>query len=190
MIWFTSDWHIGHSKDFCYGARGFNNTTDMDTAILYNCNKFVKQNDTLYILGDLAMSSVEEEWNRVYYNLICQDVHYLQGNHDTNKKMDIFDDEYRFTYEGLATIIRYGKYHFYLSHYPTLVGKYDDNDKPLKHRLINLCGHTHTKDKFSDMDKGLIYHVEVDAHDCCPISIEQIIADIKIYYEEQYIKYK
>ena len=34
------------------------------------------------------------------------------------------------------------------------------------------------------MDKGLIYHVELDAHNCYPVSIDQIIEDIKMYRQE------
>lgn len=48
--------------------------------------------------------------------------------------------------------------------------------------MINLCGHAHTTNPFADMDKGLIYHVELDAHGCYPISIDDIIEDIKEIY--------
>ena len=45
--------------------------------------------------------------------------------------------------------------------------------------MIDLCGHTHTDDRFADFDNGLIYHVELDAHDNRPVRIDQIIEDIK-----------
>ena len=35
-IYFTSDLHIGHDKDFLYKPRGFNNVWDMDNAIIEN----------------------------------------------------------------------------------------------------------------------------------------------------------
>ena len=66
-----------------------------------------------------------------------------------------------------------------MSHYPTITSNHDYN-KPLNKRLINLCGHTHTKDKFADWDKGIIYHVELDAHNNTPVNIEEIIKDIEI----------
>ena len=31
------------------------------------------------------------------------------------------------------------------------------------------------------MDKGLVYHVEVDAHNCYPISIDDIVTEIKTF---------
>jgi calcineurin-like phosphoesterase family protein len=45
--------------------------------------------------------------------------------------------------------------------------------------VINLCGHTHTTDRWSDFDKGLIYHVDVDAHDMKPTLLDDIIEEIK-----------
>ena len=77
-----------------------------------------------------------------------------------------------------ALRMKYGQNTFFLSHYPTLVGDNHEDDKPLKNCVINLCGHVHTKDKFYDWDKGLIYHVELDAHDNKPVSLDQILADI------------
>lgn len=58
------------------------------------------------------------------------------------------------------------------------------NDKGL-FGVINLCGHLHTTDRFWDMDEhGLIYHVELDAHNMRPVLIDNIIEDIKSFYEE------
>jgi calcineurin-like phosphoesterase family protein len=79
---------------------------------------------------------------------------------------------------GYADILKYNGYRFYLSHYPTIVSNYDD-DKPLKKRTINLCGHTHTNNKFADINKGLIYHCELDAHNCTPVSLDQVILDME-----------
>jgi calcineurin-like phosphoesterase family protein len=73
---------------------------------------------------------------------------------------------------------KYGKYHFYLSHYPTLTSNHDI-DKPLKSKVINLCGHTHTQDPFLDWDKGLIFHVDADGHNCTPWLLDDIIEKIK-----------
>lgn len=175
MIYFTSDWHIGHNKEFIYAERGFSSIEEHNTAILLRCNEIVGPDDELWILGDLAMGGDEKEWNRVYNQLICQNIHYIQGNHDTNKKMDIYDG-YGFEYHGYADVIKFGKkMTFYLSHYPTMVGNYGDK-KP----LWNLSGHTHSKDKFEYGQYG-IYNVALDAHNCYPVSVEEILKDIYQY---------
>ena len=38
-IWFTSDLHFCHDKEFLYKPRGFNSIEEHDTAIIQNWNK-------------------------------------------------------------------------------------------------------------------------------------------------------
>ena len=84
---------------------------------------------------------------------------------------------------ALAIRFRYKKFHCYLSHYPTLTSNYDD-EEPLYVRVINFCGHTHTKDPFHDWDKGTIYHVELDAHDNEPVLLDDAIEQMKLKIRE------
>ena len=184
MIWFTSDWHIGHNKDFLYVPRGCSNIYEHDTLVIKNCNQLVKPDDELWILGDLALGIDEQEWNRVFYSINCQNIHFVIGNHDTDRRVDKYIDEYRMELHGYADVIKYSKRkRFYVSHYPTLCSNYDDNKN---NYTISICGHSHYKNRFQDMDKGLIYHVELDAHNMCPVSIEQIIQDIEKKVREKY----
>ena len=174
MIYFTSDWHIGHNKPFLYEPRGFSSIEEHDTAILKNCNEIVNYDDELWILGDLAMGIDEHEWNRVYENLACQNIHYIQGNHETDRKMDIYDYQYFFDCHGFADIFKYSKRRiFYLSHYPTIVGNFEDG----RPAMWNLSGHTHMKNIFYDHYPN-VYNVSLDAHNNYPVSIEQIYKDI------------
>ena len=175
MYYFTSDLHIGHDKEFIWGSRGFSSLEEHDTEILKRWNSIVTYNDTVYILGDLCMGGNEKEWNRIYENLNGEK-NFIIGNHDTSNKIDKYIFDYDMTCEGFASIYKYSKkYHFYLSHYPTYTANYDDNKK---HPLINLHGHTHQKTKFFN-NNPYMYNVALDAHNCTPISIEQIIEDIK-----------
>jgi calcineurin-like phosphoesterase family protein len=80
--------------------------------------------------------------------------------------------------EGYAMPLRYKHYEFFLSHYPTVTDHYKEGES-LHNHVIDLCGHTHTDDRFADFDNGLIYHVELYAHDNRPVRIDQIIEDIK-----------
>lgn len=174
MDYFTSDLHIGHDKDFIWKARGFNSIEEHDTQILKNWNNTVTYEDTVYILGDLCMSGNEKEWNRIYYNL-NGNIIFIVGNHDTSNKIDKYIFDYEMECWGLAAIYKYSKkYRFYLSHYPTYTVNYEDK----KHPLINLHGHTHQKDKFFN-NNPYMYNVALDAHDCTPVTITQIIEDIK-----------
>ena len=55
MIYFTSDLHLDHNKDFIYKERGFDNIGSHDIAILKNWNSVVTPDDIVYVLGDLML---------------------------------------------------------------------------------------------------------------------------------------
>ena len=182
MIWFTSDLHFCHDKPFIYKPRGFDNIHDMNEAIVKNFNEVISRTDDLYILGDCMLNNNAEGMNLI--RRLPGKIHIIRGNHDTEARVMMYFFEARTSNHGYADIIKENGYYFYLSHYPTITSNFDD-DKPLKAKIINLCGHTHTKDKFADMDKGICYHVELDAHNNYPVDIETIINDIKGYKNEK-----
>ena len=162
-IWITSDWHFNHSKPFLYKTRGFDSVEEMNETIITKYNSLVKPKDEVYILGDLCLGGANKlEENRELLSRLNGYFHIIRGNHDTDN-------------------LKYNKQHFYLSHYPSLTGTYD-KEKPLKQKLLNICGHSHTNNKWIDDDKGLIYHAEIDAHNYYPINIETILADFKEHY--------
>lgn len=107
--------------------------------------------------------------------------YFVIGNHDTNPRVELYIDEQgaNIALCGYATYLKYNGYHFYLSHYPTLTSNFNDG-KSLKQRTINLCGHSHVKNSFMDWDtyNNPIYHCELDAHNCFPISIDTIIEEM------------
>ena len=174
-IYLTSDLHFCHQKEFLYEPRGLSSVHEMNEQIIKNFNEIVDWNDDLYILGDCFLNNNEEGMS--YMRRLPGKKHIIWGNHDTVTRQELMELE-GFDCLGYANILKYGGYHFYLSHYPTLTSNYDI-DKPLKRRMINLCGHSHTKDKFQDMDKGLIFHVELDTNNCYPWLIDDIITNIK-----------
>lgn len=175
MDWFTSDLHIGHDKDFIWGSRGFSSIEEHDKEILKRWNEVVWPEDTVYILGDLCMGGYEKEWNNIYYKLNGH-IKFIQGNHDTLNKIEKYINEYQMENLGLASIYRYSKRkNFYLSHYPTLVCNHEEEKF-----FWCLSGHTHSSDPFQN-GFGCVYNVALDAHNCTPISIEQIIKDIDKY---------
>lgn len=179
MDYFTSDLHIGHDKDFIWGARGFSSMEEHDTEILKRWNSVVWPEDTVYILGDLCMGGNEPEWNRIYKVLNGHKI-FVHGNHDTIAKIDRYINEYNMQDLGLSAFYRVSKKrNFYLSHYPTLVGNHEEEKF-----FWNLSGHTHSTDPFQ-YGWGCVYNVAVDAHNCTPVSIEQIIKDIEKYCQKE-----
>ncbi len=175
MIWITSDLHFCHDKDFIYGARGFSSVNQMNETIINNWNELICPEDDIYVLGDIMLDdNVKgiECWNQLIGNK-----HIILGNHDSTTRVKLYKQCPRTRVEGYGLLKRYKEHSFFLSHYPTLTWNNDDNNL-LKNRVINLCGHVHTADRYYDSDKGLIYHVELDAHNNRPITMDSVLNDI------------
>ena len=178
-IWLCSDLHFGHDKDFIYGPRGFDSIEEHDKTIIKNWNELVSWDDEVWLLGDCMLNDNEGGCRKL--NQLAGNIRIIYGNHCTATRIQMYANiRPTILGMGLAYILKYQGYHFYLSHYPTLCSNNDSN-KPLKRQVLNICGHSHTQDKFQDMDKGIIYHVELDAHNNKPVLLDDIIEDIKKY---------
>ena len=55
MIYFTSDLHFGHNREFIWGPRGFKSSWEHDETIVKNWNSLITEEDDVYILGDLML---------------------------------------------------------------------------------------------------------------------------------------
>lgn len=176
MIYVTSDLHFCHDKDFLFNPRGFSNQYEMNDAIVKNWNAVVQPEDDVYVLGDCVLCDNDEGIKCI--KSLKGKIHIIRGNHDTTARLELYNDCFNVVEVCDAKWLKVGKQMFFLSHYPCLTDNHDE-DKPLNRRIINLCGHVHTKDRWLDWNKGLIYHVEQDAHNCTPVLIENILNDIK-----------
>lgn len=55
-IYFTADWHNLHYNILRYCGRPFKNEKEQEQCLLDNHNSIVKPKDTVYYLGDIAMT--------------------------------------------------------------------------------------------------------------------------------------
>lgn len=176
-IWFTSDTHFSHNQPFLYEPRDFKNIDEHNEAIIQNWNSVVQPDDIVYHLGDVMLN--DDEHGIKCLQRLNGHIRMVRGNHDSDNRLLKYADCWNVESVGdWALVIKDGKQSIYLSHFPTITSNYDV-DKPLKARVLNLCGHSHTKDAFQDWDKGLIYHVELDAHDNKPVALEEVMKDIR-----------
>ncbi len=175
-IWVTSDTHFCHNRDFLYVPRGFTNPYDMNETIIHHWNQVVGPEDDVYHLGDVML-------NDNYEGLKCLKqlkgkIHIIRGNHDTDVRCELYSTCWNIAEVVAATYLNYNKYHFFLSHFPCMTSNFD-NDKPLKARMINLCGHSHTQDPFADWINNPIFHCEMDTNFCYPWLLDDIIEKIE-----------
>ena len=179
-IFVTSDTHFGHDRDFIYEPRGFSSIEESDFTIMSRWNEVVGPNDIVYLLGDLML-------NNNLNGLGCLaglngHIKIILGNHDTDARIKLYHQlsektNGKIEVLGFATIIKYKKWRFYLSHHPTLTANYDDGEKTPRQHLINLFGHTHQKEKFYE-GNPYMYHVGLDSHNCYPVLLDDVIQDI------------
>ena len=175
MKWFISDLHFCHNRPFIYEPRGFNSVYDMNETLVKNINERVSWADDLYILGDCFLNNNEEGIKLM--KRLPGTKYIIWGNHDTDARKEILMNAgFDFICLGNVYLLDYGKYHFYLCHYPTMTANFDDK-KPLNKKLLSISGHTHSPLVW---DAAGGYNVAPEAHNNYPVSIEDIIKAFEI----------
>lgn len=180
-IFFTSDTHFGHDKEFLYGPRGFDNWLECGEAIVENWNSIVKPGDEVWHLGDMMLTEQNEDQAIEWIESLNGKIHWLIGNHDSSRRIKrILGECPNVDKEVLyANQMKINGYSFYIAHYPTLTcNELDDKDKGMRAMTLDLFGHTHQQMNGFDGHPNM-YHVGLDSHDLKPVNIEQIIVDIR-----------
>ena len=170
QIWFISDWHFNHDKDFIWKARGYDSVENMNQDQIAKHNSLVAEDDIVYVLGDCIMGDLEA--GIAILKQLNGKKYLAFGNHDTEARIKAYIDNNFFEDIQLGYRIKKGKYSFILSHYPQLVANGSD-----KAKVYSIHGHTHSPNAFSDVCHA--YNVNIDAHNGYPVSIDDIIKEIK-----------
>ena len=175
-IFVVSDTHFGHDREFLWGPRGFTNYKEHDNTVIKNWNNVVQPDDIVYHLGDVMLG--DNEYGMSCLRQLNGTIKIIRGNHDTDARWKLYATLPNVELLGWAEVVKYRKYQFYLSHHPTMTSNLEKAPY-LRMHLINLCGHSHTQNKFEHFDKSVIYHCEMDAHSCFPILLDSIIDELK-----------
>lgn len=159
MIYFTADWHIGHTNIIQYCNRPFVNADKMKHFILSNYMKTVQPEDTVYFLGDLTLVGPA---NKQYLFNFTRDLpgtkHLILGNHD---KLDPFD-YVEGGFQTVHTALDIGE--FILVHDPV--------NCLIDHNRKWLCGHVHQLFKLNRV--GNVLNIGVDIWGFFPVSIDEV----------------
>lgn len=170
MIYFTSDLHFNHGNILAYEpiTRPFATIDEMNETLIANWNSVVKQEDTVYVLGDFAMGPAADV--RGLVSRLNGTIKLVRGNHDTPAKLKIYQ-EMGIEIKDIEYLTYKGRF-FILCHFPIASEEFmqmvvNDNSE-----VINVYGHVH-----SNAQKGFYkgtYHIGVDTNNLTPISIEQV----------------
>ena len=178
QIYVTSDLHFGHDREFIWKARGYNSVDEMNEDYVHKWNVTVDNNDDVYVLGDLMLG---DKSNIEFIKRLKGRIHIVLGNHDTPTREAMYKELPNVVEIAWAIKLDYRKYHFYMSHLPTLTGNLEK--EYLRQMTLNLYGHTHQNTNFYE-DRPYMYHVGVDSHDGYPVLLDTVIIQMKNKVDE------
>lgn len=174
-IFITSDTHFGHDREFLYGPRGFASINEHDEEVIRRWNEVVKPEDTVYHLGDVMLGDNAHGLDCL--RRLNGTIKIIRGNHDTDTRWKLYAELPNVELFDWATVIKYKKYQFYLSHHPTFTSNLE-KEPFLRAHLVNLYGHTHQKKNFYN-DIPFMCHVGLDSHNCYPVLLDDMIEEAK-----------
>lgn len=168
MIYYIADLHFGHERVIQFSERPFESLEEMDRILLESWRAVVKDEDEVYILGDLIYKSDDPE---KYLKQLTGHLHLIRGNHDKYiKKPEC--QKYFESVDDTKTIADEGR-RVFMSHYPHA-------EWPGYYRnAIHLFGHIHNRqnDAYFIMQKlPNCYNVGADVIGYAPRTLSQIIA--------------
>ncbi len=177
-IYYTSDQHFGHHNIIKYTGRNlWQMADDMNRGLTERWNSVIKEEDTVYCIGDFA------PWRdpRRYLRYLSGKKILIKGNHDKVPYTEIdMDNCFLEVYPHLEK--RIGQFNCILNHRPQYrkndSDPYHDSDPNIdsdKYDFI-ICGHVHQKWKIFWKN----YNVGVDVHNFYPISEEELIRELNI----------
>lgn len=178
MIWFTSDTHFGHPGILKYTDRPFDTLEEMHEVLIKNWNECVRPEDTIYVLGDLALCSFKE-FEPIAKRLNGKKI-LIQGNHDHYSVGQYaklgFTVFHELKMKVAGTMVRLSHYPYALPWYKRLFAfkselRFMDRRPPRIKGEYLMHGHTHTKYQITPDHR---VHVGVEAWKLYPVSIREI----------------
>lgn len=82
-VWFTSDLHFWHKNICKYCGRPYETVEQMNAGIVNNWKQLIKDDDTVFVLGDLGFCGIEKL--RAEIEQLPGQIYVIQGNHDSDK---------------------------------------------------------------------------------------------------------
>lgn len=195
-IYFTSDLHFQHNKEFVFAARGYESPEAHTRGVIDEINRVVGEDDVLINLGDFCLNCSEEQFEQILSEINCKNHFYINGNHNSRVKqayakaknaafginsdgVDIYPVTYKsLTFWGDYKEIRIGKQNIILFHFPIDIWNNTRKD------WWAICGHCHGNfDKITPgANNGKILDVGWDVFGR-PVEYHEIkeIMDKKVY---------
>lgn len=190
-IYYTSDLHIGHERISALAGRPFASVAEMNAIIRERWCKVVTPDDTVVIVGDLAMGPLYESLD--FISTFPGLKILVPGNHDRVSRLyhgsDAKKREWAVAYRDAGIRVTDENYLTRLAgrtvrvcHFP-YDGDSHDEDRYKDARPVRgdeeflIHGHTHSTER----RRGRQLHVGVDAWDMTPVS-EDVLHEMMYTY--------
>lgn len=179
----------------------FSSIDEMNALIIHNWKAKISENDTVYVLGDIALGD-PQKGAEIISSLPGKKI-LLMGNHDVPKikikkysktapqdleylkyPIDLFEKVYPASEE---VSLQYDKYTFILNHYPPGFSL----ETPFPKHHIFLHAHSHSKKEYNMANMALhipVYDVGVDANDFSPISVDELFDRMVLWTKKDQVK--
>lgn len=152
MEYVISDTHFFHEQLLGvdqFAPRPYQTVEEMDQVMVEAWNARVKENDTVYHLGDIAVNYQNHQPERVANEQIATLLGQLnghlvliKGNHDRRSLFKYLaahnprvGKRVKYEFHDVGKLIKYDHHQLYLTHYPMMMG--------IAPKIINLHGHIH-----------------------------------------------
>lgn len=165
-VWFTSDFHLGHSRIIGYCSRPAGDISEMDEMIIERINQSVRENDQLYFLGDFCLGKAEQV-EKYFRRIRCRSIYFVRGNHDKGAVRV----QYLFRWFKDLAEVNFDKRQIVLCHYPMRAWRESH------YGSWHLHGHTHGR--LPEDPLTLSMDVGVDTHDYRPWHWDEIVARLR-----------
>jgi calcineurin-like phosphoesterase family protein len=185
--WFTADLHFGHANIINYSGRPFADVTAMNQALIERWNASIHPDDTVWVLGDVALGRIDETLALV--GELNGRKLLLAGNHDRcwaghGRRSEGWTERYLAAgfvevHQG-QTHVKVGNHRVLACHFPYR-GDSHDHDRFVEQRPVDqgawlLHGHVHERWR----QRGRMINVGVDAWGYGPVdesTLEALIHD-------------
>lgn len=181
--WFTADLHLGHRNIIDYCSRPFVDAEEMNAELVRRWNDTVGADDTVWVLGDIALGRITESLSLV--GRLAGRKLLLAGNHDRcwhghGRRADGWTGRYleagfAEVHQGEITLVLDGVA-VLGCHFP-YSGDSHDSDRYVEHRPVDLGQwllHGHVHEKWLQRDRMI--NVGVDVWGYRPVNEHDLVA--------------
>ena len=179
-VWFTSDLHFWHKNICKYCDRPYNTIEEMNQGIIDNWNSIVKDDDIVFLLGDMGFCGIEKL--RPLMSQLKGKIYLIQGNHDSDKVVarlyeeDLIEDYFKMLEITIINDEECPNQQLTLCHFPMIDWYNKEKGSWMIHGHQHQLPHTPSC-SVAHWDVGL------DKNDMFPVSFEQL----KINITKQYV---